>query len=408
MKIVLSSRGSRGDVNPIIEIAAIFKQMGNDVSLCVPGVFKDYSIKLGLDPFTYKDEDSKALMKDIGSGLGSLKSSLAFFANSIDEQFDFMLNATKDADVLVTTINEVVAPTVAEYRNIPHFRIGFAPVLPGNHPPPFMPWQNMSPAFNRLGWKGLNMLSKIIINKFINKKRVELGLQKAKDANQYHTGNSHTFLAIDPVLSPPCKSWENRYNYNFTGYCYGQIDGELDPALLEFIENGDPPVYIGFGSVYIKNSERFTKIVIEAVEKTGCRVVLGQGWTGLGNRQINKNIFSVGDLHHGTLFPKMAGIVHHGGSGTTHTAARAGIPQFILPQIIDQYYWGNQIFKMDIGPKSISPNKITTERLASVLVDFTRGKHKNQARHLAQSMQHQDGVQEIVNLVNKIVIKEKD
>ena len=123
MKVVLSSRGSRGDVNPVIELAASFKQLGDEVSICIPGIFKEYSEELDLEISIYKDEDSKALMKSMGSGLGSLKAALEFFSNSVDEQFEFMLEATKDADALVTTINEVVAPTVAEYRNIPHFRL---------------------------------------------------------------------------------------------------------------------------------------------------------------------------------------------------------------------------------------------------------------------------------------------
>jgi len=396
MKVILSSRGSRGDVNPIIEVAATLKNSGHEVMICVPEIFKDYCHELGLDPTLYP-EDSKAVMQNMGSGLGSLKGAFDFFSSSVEDQFKYMLDV--DADAVVTTINEIAAPTIAEYRKIPHFRIGFSPVLPGNHAPPFMPWQNMPPLLNRMGWNGLNIFSKMVIKKFVNTKRIELGLKAAKDSNAYHTGNSHTLLAINPELAPPCKTWKNRYKYDYTGYCYGQINGGLDAGLLAFIESGNPPVYVGFGSVQIDNPKAFTDIVVEAVKQVGCRAIVGQGWTGLGNNQINKNIFCIGESDHGTLFPKLAGIVHHGGSGTTHTAAKAGIPQFILPQFYDQYFWGNAIYKMGIGPKPITPNKVSVKKMVVALDEMTKGKYITPAHALSQTMKNEDGVREIANIV---------
>jgi len=126
MKAVLSSRGSRGDVNPIIEIAARLKRKDHEVHICIPDHFRTYATRQQINVSTY-DEDSRELMKGLGSGLGSIKNAMAFFANSIEQQFDFMLKATEDADVLINTVNEIAAPTVAEYRKIPHFRITFAP-----------------------------------------------------------------------------------------------------------------------------------------------------------------------------------------------------------------------------------------------------------------------------------------
>jgi UDP:flavonoid glycosyltransferase YjiC (YdhE family) len=398
MKVVLSSRGSRGDVNPIIEIAALLQQSGHEVSICVPKAFKEYCNELGLTPSLY-EEDSFEVMQNMGSGLGSLKGAFDFFSKSTEQQFDFMLDATKDADALVTTINEIAAPTIAEYRKIPHFRIGFSPVLPGKHAPPFMPWQNLPTILNRLGWKGLNLFSKMIIKKFVNGKRIELGLNPVVDPDYYHTGNSHTLLAINSELAPSCDSWENRYQYDYTGYCYGQIDGELSPDLQEFIDEGEAPIYIGFGSVQIDNPKEFTELIVEAVDQAGCRAIIGTGWAGLGNGHINSNIFSVGDTNHGSLFPKMAGIIHHGGSGTTHTAARSGTPQFILPQFYDQYFWGNSIYKNGVGPNPVIPKKMTVKSMVKVLKDFKSGKYSDKASHISKSMQNEDGIQKIAQIV---------
>lgn len=398
MKVVLSSRGSRGDVNPIIEVAALLQKAGHQAAISVPELFNDYCLELGLKPSLYA-EDSMEVMQGMGSGLGSLRGAFDFFSKSAEQQFEFMLEASADADALVTTINEIAAPTIAEYLKIPHFRVGFAPILPGKHAPPFMPWQNMPTLINRLGWKGLNIFSKMIIKKSVNKKRIELGLKAVRDSNYYHTGNSHTLLAINPGLAPPCKTWENRYHYDYTGYCFGQINGNLDPELENFINNGEPPVYIGFGSVQIENPKEFTELIVKAIDKTGCRVIVGAGWTGLGNGHINTQVYCVGDTHHGTLFPKMAGIVHHGGSGTTHTAARAGIPQFIVPQFYDQYFWGNSVYKGGLGPVPVIPKKMNIETMAAVLNEFKSGKYQFRASQFSASMKDEDGVEEIAKIV---------
>ena len=400
MRAVLSSRGSRGDINPIIEIGAGLKKMGHEVDICIPDFFRDYAVKQGLQVSVY-DEDSKKLMKGLGSGLGSVKNAMAFFANSIEQQFSFMLDATKNSDVLITTVNELSAPTVAEYRKIPHFRLTFAPVLPGNHPPPFSPWQNMPVFFNRLGWNTLSMLSGIAIRKFINGKRRELGLRPVRNSNAYHTGRSHTLLAINSELAPPCRTWEGKYNYDYTGYCYGQINGPLEQDLLEFIDKGPPPVYVGFGSVIIKDPRKFTQMVVEVIHKVGCRVIIGQGWTGLGEGYLEKNIFCIGDSNHATLFKKVAGIIHHGGSGTTHTAAKAGIPQFIMPQIVDQYYWGDRIYKMGLGPSPIVPKKVKSTDLVKVFESLTNGRYRNNAIELSEKMKHEDGVERSLNIIKE-------
>jgi UDP:flavonoid glycosyltransferase YjiC (YdhE family) len=398
MKAVLSSRGSRGDVNPIIEIGGLLNKKGHEVSICIPAVFKGYALAQKLVPSVY-DEDSKELMKGLGSGLKSVKKAIDFFKNSIDQQFDFLLDATEHADVLIATVNELTAPTVAEYRNIPHFRLTFAPVLPGNHPPPFSPWQNMPVIFNKMGWGILSLLSITAIRKFINKKRTELRLKPVTDSNYYHTGNSHTLLSINRDLAPPCKTWEGRYTYDYTGYCYGQIDGKLNDEVLKFIDEGEPPVYVGFGSVHIKNAGKFSQMVVEAASVTGCRVILGQGWMDLGNGYLKDNIFCISDAHHATLFPKMAGIVHHGGSGTTHTAAKAGIPQLILPQTVDQYFWGNRIRQMGLGPGSILPRKIKTRDLVSTFRSFMTGKYTKKVIAQSVKMKKEDGVQRSVEII---------
>ena len=398
MKIVLSSRGSRGDIYPVLEIASALQNAGHDVISGIPETFGDDAKRRGLKVHLYR-EDSGKLMKDMGSGMNASRNGLSFIASSVHQQLDFMLEATKDADVLLASVSEIAAPTVGEFRNIPFYRLAYAPVLPGDQPHPLLPVQNLSPALNRLTWKTFALFSRYIVRKFLNGKRKELGLPPITDPNKYFTGKSHSLLAINKELAPPSPDWDKRYRYNYTGYCFGQPEGELPKELIDFIEKDGAPVYIGFGSVHIKNPQEFTNMVIEASQRAGKRIVLSRGWTGLGNKQYPDNVFVTGDTNHAELFPRMAGVMHHGGSGTTHTGAKAGVPQFIMPEIIDQYYWGNRIYKMGLGPKPVSSKKLTVDKLTHALKQITDERYRENVARLSEAMRNENGVAEVVKII---------
>jgi sterol 3beta-glucosyltransferase len=402
MKAVLSSRGSRGDVHPIIEIAGALKRDGYRVSLCIPRIFGPYARRLGLDPHYYS-EDSEQVMQELGSGLRAIRTALDWFSRAIDEQIEFLMRETADADLLVTSINEVAVPTVAEYRGIPHFRIAYTPVLPGYVPPPLIPWQRLPGFANRGMWSAINGFTGLLIGRCLNPRRVELGLEPIAmgGINKYFTGRSHTIMTINRILAPPCSTWFDSYDYSYTGYCYGDIAGGLWPDLVRFLEDGPPPVYIGFGSVNVKDSDSFTGTILEAVRRAGCRAVLGTGWTGLGRAALPPDVFPVGDTNHASLFPFCAGIAHHGGSGTIHTAARAGVPQFIMPQIADQFYWGHRIHSLGLGPQPVPPGRITAARLSEAFVHLTsKRRYTRNARMLGESMKDENGVTGVVEIIS--------
>ncbi len=399
MKAVLSSRGSRGDVHPVIEVAAALKQAGCAVSLSVPKLFGPYARSKGLDPLLYR-EDSEHIMRGLGSGLGAIRTALDWFSRAIDDQFEYLMNETADADMLITSVNEVAVPTIAEYRGIPHYRIAYTPVLPGRQPPPLIPWQRLPGAVNRGLWSAINVSTALLIRGRLNRARRDLGLGPMGGITDYFTSRSRTLLAINSFLAPPCRTWNRRYDYDYTGYCYGDSVEALDPALECFLGEGPPPVYIGFGSVSIRDAEAFTRTILEAVSMAGCRAVLGTGWTGLGGNNLPGSIFTVGDTDHALLFPRCAAVAHHGGCGTVHTAARAGVPQFIMPQIADQFYWGDRICRLGIGPPPVPPASITPGKLAGILTDIVEeGRYARNAARLAREMSDEDGVAGVLDIV---------
>jgi UDP:flavonoid glycosyltransferase YjiC (YdhE family) len=394
MKIVCTSRGSRGDVYPVIEIASALSKNGCDVVICVPRVFEPEVRSRSLRYRLYS-EDSGDVMRGLGHGLGAIKTALDWFSRTADEQFEFMLAETTDADALVSHAAEIAAPTAAEHRKIPLYRIAYTPILPGNHPPPLIPWQGLPDMINRRLWHGINLATGLFIKNILNTKRSEIGLPNIRKVDDYFAKSSHTVFAMDPVLAPPCRSWNGKYSYTYTGYCFGEIKDELNLDLKNFIDEGEKPVYIGFGSVSVKNPEQFTEMVVESAARTGLRMILGTGWTGLGCPNLPKSIFQVADTPHATLFPLCAGVAHHGGSGTTHTAAVSGTPQFIMPQIADQYFWGDRVKKLGMGPEPVQPKNINLgvfmEKLKLLCGDSNYSKNSNYTKNL---MLNKNGAEE--------------
>jgi len=114
------------------------------------------------------------------------------------------------------------------------------------------------------------------------------------------------------------------------------------------------------------DASRLTHAILEGGR--GRRLLLAKGWAGIGGANLPASVMVVdGPMPHAKLFPRVAAVVHHGGSGTTAAALRAGAPQVIVPHIVDQYYFAHRLEKLGIAPAGIPIGKLTPERLARAI-----------------------------------------
>ena len=113
------------------------------------------------------------------------------------------------------------------------------------------------------------------------------------------------------------------------------------PALRDFLSTGRPPIYVGFGSMLAGSGERLTELVLEAIRRSGRRAIVATGWGALQNTgaAVQDDVLFVDNVPHDWLFPRVSIAVHHGGAGTTAAAARAGLPQVVVPFVADQFFW---------------------------------------------------------------------
>jgi len=387
VRILVTSAGSRGDIQPVLALALGLQARGHAVRFAAPPNFADWVRGQGL-PFEGFGRDVEAVLRGVGL---NVPGALAAMRADVHSQFAETAPLLRDAEVVIGASLQAAARSLAEAAGIPYFHAIYSAQLlrSTRHPPPLVTWHGWPAPFNRLSWATLSGLMNGLFLPSVNEERRALGLRPSSDIWDYLISGKR-ILAADPALAPIPDDY--RGEVFRTGAWELPERDVLDPALEAFIEAGPAPVYIGFGSMPDKRPERTLAAIIEAVRLSGVRAVIGSGWAGLGGGRLPDTMRVVGAVPHGRLFPRMAAIVHHGGAGTTHTAARAGVPQVIVPHLVDQFHWAHTVHGSALSPPPLRKPDLTGralgERIAQAMQDVSM---RARARELAAQMKR-DGV----------------
>ncbi|GGZ31381.1 glycosyl transferase [Streptomyces inusitatus] len=356
MRVLLSTYGSRGDVEPLVGLAVRLREFGAEVRVCAPPD-EDFARRLaGVGvPMTPVYQSARALTKAVHAP-GDLPRRAA---ELIAGQLDPLREAGEGCDVLVATGAMPAmagALSVAEKLGVPAVSVTFQQLtLPSPyHAPlaypgrPFPPGVTDSRKLWELDAESVNAL----FGEALNTGRASIGLPPVADVRDYVVGD-RPWLATDPVLDP----WLTPADLDpvQTGAWIQPDERPLDAGLLSFLDAGEPPVYVGFGSMPMHTSADAARVAIDAVRAQGRRVLLSHGWADLSPIDGQADCFAVGEANHQALFPRVAAVVHHGGAGTTTTAARAGVPQVVVPQAVDQPYWAARVTDLGIGAAHAGP-----------------------------------------------------
>ena len=368
MKIVLATFGSRGDVQPMLALSLALKSKGHDVLLAAPPEKAAWAKQLGC-PFFPLGSDVTAFIDDMENA-HSLRSAIrfvSFLRNELNAQFDLLPKIIAGADLVIGSSLTFALSTLAESMGIAYRYIAFTPqLLPsGYHPFPAFKHQRFPKWYNRMTWRIAAILDQFNLTRLINNHRRQLGLKLIQDAWR-HVMGQHVLVASDSVISkiPPDIVDQT---FTQTGYMHlNQPDQHL-AELDTFLEAGSPPVYAGFGSMPIRDQICNVSVIVEAVRLSGQRAVIGKFWDEPSEFSNSDDIFFIKKYPHLKLFPHMAAVIHHGGAGTTASAAISGVPQIIVPHILDQYYWANQIYQSKLGPKPIWRSQLTAKKLAAAI-----------------------------------------
>jgi len=205
-----------------------------------------------------------------------------------------------------------------------------------------------------------------------------------------------------PQVLPPPKDWGD--SIHVTGYWFlDEVAGWKPPKdLVDFLQSGPPPVYIGFGSMVNSRPEQTTDLVLQALACSGQRGMLSSGWGGLTKSSLPKTVFMTGSIPFSWLFPKMAAVVHHGGAGTTSMGLWAGVPSIVIPFMGDQPFWGQRVYELGVGPKPIPRQRITVNNLAeAILCAVTDKAMQERATSLGERIRAENGVAQAVAIIGQ-------
>jgi UDP:flavonoid glycosyltransferase YjiC (YdhE family) len=270
------------------------------------------------------------------------------------------------SDLVVGTSLAFGLATVADRLGIPYRYIAFTPQLLPSARHPFMTFkhQGFPEWWNRLTWRMVSAADRINLTRMINDRRRAWGLSPIPDAWP-HILSPRVMVAADAEIYPLPPDRET--DAAQTGYLHlDQPDVRL-PALEAFLDKGPAPVYAGFGSMPRRDQARKVSLLVRAARVAGRRVIIGRFWKGTTPFDRADDVFFLKGYPHLRLFPRMAAVVHHGGAGTTATAAVSGVPQVIVPHILDQYGWADRVWRSGLGPRPVWRSRLTWRRLARAL-----------------------------------------
>ena len=217
---------------------------------------------------------------------------------------------------------------------------------------------------NRAAWWLVEGFVTVALGGAIDRARASLGLAPARNLYRLLFGE-RLVLAAEPILASLPGDLEREV---VRVGCLHPFEPQPLPAKLEeFLAAGEPPVYVGFGSMTDPDPGAATRLVLDAVERAGVRAVLSRGWAGLGSAALPEGVMEIGSVCHASLFARVAAVVHHGGAGTTTTAARAGAPQILVPHVVDQFHWAHRVRRLGLGPPAIPRRRLGAESLAEAL-----------------------------------------
>jgi vancomycin aglycone glucosyltransferase len=351
MRILLSTIGSRGDVQPLVAIALALQALDQEVRLCVPPDFRDWIESLGM-PVTPIGPELRSTGKANSTAVSPTpEQRRQMMADTVAIQFETLSAAAQGCDVIVgATALQIAAPSVAEKIGIPYVFVAYCPiVLPSpHHAPPVLGMLGDAPTLAKVDYRELWVQDAQRWNDMwgglLNSHRAALGLAPISDVRRYIL-TEQPWLAADPTLAP----WPDPADQSVfqTGAWILPDERPLSPELEAFLKAGESPVYFGFGS--IRAPENLSQVMITSARSLGRRAIISQGWADLSLVDHEPDCLVIGEVNQQALFKRVAAVVHHGGAGTTTIAALAGATQVVIPQMYDQHYWAQRIHNLGIG-----------------------------------------------------------
>jgi sterol 3beta-glucosyltransferase len=416
MKIILISIGTRGDMEPFLAIGEILKEKGHRVICAFPEQFRALAeesqlefVSLGANYIEMLESDlGKAAMGAGDSGWKKISANIRLASQQteinkelIRKQYEIIERENPDR---ILYNGKVTYPIIWGLDHV------------GKHilvcPLPYMHYvrhhthivfnRNFGPFLNKLTYSLADF--GVMMTVRISAKWLELTKKITRKQLKNALSSSKAIYTISPALFSRPDYW--REDLQILGFHKrnNATNWQPDKDLTDFLKahKNDRILFITFGSMTNPKPEAITKIICEILTRNKIPAILNTASGGL----IKPEKFDAEGLHfvsqvpYDWIFPKVYGVIHHGGSGTTHLALQHGCATMIIPHIIDQFVWDEIIHTQGVGPKGIKINKITTKNLEPKILDLVnQDSYKMNAERVANRMGKEDFREEIYKFI---------
>lgn len=415
--ITIIAPGSRGDVQPYVALGKGLLAAGHEVRMVTTRDHAQLVTEHGLD-LRSLDIDVEAAIREIETSAslesGKLVASFRQLAELGRRGAAILaeggLEACRGADAVLAGFGGLfMGMSIAEKLGLPLLQAYNVPVTPTrDFPGALVPGLSLWPKglFHRLGHHISRQALWLAARAAGNQAReAVLGLPPAPLLGRFdgeRLGRGPILYGFSPsVLGRPA-DWGPRIEV--TGHWFlGAHEQWAPPAgLVEFLERGPPPVYIGFGSMSHRSPEETARLVVSAVRAAGQRAILHAGWGGLRAARLPDTMLMVESIPHAWLFDRVSAVVHHGGAGTTAAGLRAGVPNVVVPFHGDQPFWARRVADLGLGPEPIPRKRLAEDRLARAIEAAVGDREmRRRAAEIGAKIRAEDGVARAVEAIER-------
>ncbi len=296
--------------------------------------------------------------------------------------------AAKDCDAVVLGgLAAFVGLSAAEALGIPAIGTGLIPITPtGDFASPFLRPGTVPRWLSRASHSLINTLIWRAFKSPTNAARAAVcGLPPRRSVWTDHP----MLYGMSPSLVPQPADWPP--TARICGPWLAPVtDWSPPPALSEFLAAGEPPIYLGFGSMGALGGAQLMREALAALR--GRRALFYPGWGGVVAADLPANVHLLADVPHGWLFPRTTLAIHHGGAGTAHAAARAGVPSVVVPFAGDQFFWAERLRKIGAATAPVPARRLSADRLARAIDEANKDAPRASTAALAASIAWEDGL----------------
>ncbi|GAA5064197.1 glycosyltransferase [Nocardia callitridis] len=420
MKIAIPLTGTRGDVQPVVALGVELRRRGHEVLIGAPPNLVDFVTGAGLDaracgPDIQQLYSSEQGQKALAAGntlrlMQMVAQQMSGYAEQMNSE---VIDVCAGAELIVSsTVTEDRASSVAEAMGVAQVSMHYYPcrynsaypfpgALPAHWTPPAM--------VNRATWVFAENLRRVVFMRYLNDLRAKLGLPKSFEstAGVLARRGVPEVQIYDPALVPGLpEQWDERRP--FTGFltldhatreAVGDLAGD-HASILSWIDEGEAPVFFGFGSMPIKDTAAVLAMADKVSARFGVRALVSAGWSDLdaANAQVGSHVKVVGPFAYDRVFPRCRAAVHHGGIGTLFESLRAGLPTLVCSVSFEQPMWGGQVARLGVG-EHMRFTQLTEQRLADGVATLLTPEIRTRAEEFAKTLSTADACARTADII---------